>query len=127
MASSIPPLTAPVPVDLPALGSDAYYDETQWQVLLSLIDAVIPSIVAGSTTVVDDEKHHLRIPQTQYREAYERTQRLLTHPPPPAQFEAYLSARPLENKRFLQQLRRTFHNLPPYQRRQLGGILTLLA
>ncbi|KAK7750997.1 hypothetical protein SLS62_007130 [Diatrype stigma] len=128
MAASIPPppLAAPVPVELPALGSDAYYDDTQWQVLLSLIDAVIPSIVADSAPADADEKHHLRIPQAQYREAYESAQRLVKHPPAAAEFEQYLSARPLENTRFLQQLRRTFGNLPPYQRRQLGGILTLL-
>lgn len=117
-------MAAPTPVELPALGSDAYFSEEQWEVLLSLIDTVVPSIVVSS--VVGDEQHRLRIPQNQFRDSYEETRQLMKQPPTLTRFEDYLKARPLENKRFIQQLRRTVSNLPLHSKRQLGAILTLL-
>lgn len=124
MASTSTP-TTPVPVELPALGSDAYFDEVQWQVLLALIDTVVPSIVVDSAA--EDKRHHLQISQKQLQESYENTRRFIIYPPAFAKFEEYLKARPLENKRFLLQVRRTMTNLPPHLRRQLGGILSILA
>lgn len=118
-------MAAPVPVELPALGSDGYFDEVQWQVLLSLIDAVIPSIVTESTE--EGGNRHLWITQAQYQESYESTRQLLKHPPAFSEFEEYMKARPLENKRFLQQLKRSLNSIPPNSRRQLGGILTVLS
>ncbi|RYO85869.1 hypothetical protein DL762_005016 [Monosporascus cannonballus] len=118
--------TVPVPVELPALGPSTYFDDTQWQVLLSIIDAVIPSIVIGSAAG-ENEKHHLRISQSQCNESYEYIQQVTSHPPAFEEFIEYLGARPLENQLFLGQVRRTLNNLPPHSKRQLGGLLSLLA
>ncbi|RYP45147.1 hypothetical protein DL768_008465 [Monosporascus sp. mg162] len=118
--------TVPVPVELPALGPGAYFDETQWQVLFSIIDAVIPSIVIGSAAE-KNENHHLQISQSQCNESYEYIQQVTRHPPAFEEFVKYLGARPLENQLFLSEVRRALNNLPPHSKRQLGGLLSLLA
>ncbi|RYP69262.1 hypothetical protein DL771_006230 [Monosporascus sp. 5C6A] len=118
--------TVPAPVELPALGPSTYFNETQWQVLFSMIDAVIPSIVIGSAAG-KDEKHHLQISQNQCNESYEYIQQVTSHPPGFEEFVEYLGARPLENQLFLWQVRRALNSLPPHSKRQLGGLLSLLA
>ncbi|RYP30802.1 hypothetical protein DL767_006083 [Monosporascus sp. MG133] len=116
----------PVPVELPALGPGTYFDETQWQVLFSIIDAVIPSIVIGSAAE-KNEQHHLQISQNQCNDSYEYIQQVTSHPPAFEKFVEYLGARPLENQLFLGQVRRALNKLPPHSKRQLGGLLSLLA
>ena len=128
MVSAHPPAAAPVPLELPALGPGAYFDETQWQVLLSLVDAVVPSIVAADADAAGaGEKHELRIPEPLYRASYAGAEQLMQHPPPPDAFRAYLAARALENRGFVEQIRRSVANLPAPARNQLGGVLKLLA
>ena len=124
-----PPLTAPVPVELPAPKSAEYLNETQWQILLSLIDGAMPSIAveeeqAGTGS---DQDHQLRISETRYKELYASTERLMQHPPSPDAFREYIAARALDNKAFVDQIRRTVGNLPAHARSQLGGILSMLA
>ena len=129
MDSATPPspLTAPVPVELPALGTESYFDEMQWQVLLSLVDAVVPSITTTSSVADQDDKHELRVPDSRYRAAYAGAEQLMQHPPAPDAFRTYLAARALENRDFVRQIRRAVANLPADARAQLGGALKLLA
>lgn len=119
-------LAAPIPTQLPELKPDTYLSETQWQVLLALIDAVIPSIVVGSEAE-DQEKSQLRISQSQYVEAYERTKRLMKQPPDCDKFRQYLEARPLDNPRFMRLIKRTIQRVPDGTRKQLGAVLSIIA
>ncbi|KAI1102629.1 long-chain fatty alcohol dehydrogenase [Jackrogersella minutella] len=118
-------LTAPIPTQLPELQPDTYFSETQWQVLFSLVDAVIPSIVAESR--VTKRKNQLRIPQPQYEEAYEHTKRVMSNPPNYEKFQQFLEARPLENPRFSRLLKRIIQGVPIGDRKRLGGILNIVA
>ncbi|KAI1417556.1 long-chain fatty alcohol dehydrogenase [Hypoxylon sp. FL1857] len=117
-------LNAPIPTQLPELKETSYFSETQWQLLLALVDAVIPSIVAEAAAT--DRKNQLRIPQPQYEEAYERTKSSMKHPPDYEKFKQYLESRPLDNPRCLNLLKRLLQNVPNDDRRRLGGILNLL-
>ncbi|KAI1768866.1 long-chain fatty alcohol dehydrogenase [Hypoxylon sp. FL1150] len=118
------PITAPIATQLPELKSGTYLTETQWQVLLALIDAVVPSIVAESEA--GDQKHQLRISQPQYAEAYERTKRLMK-PPDYDKFQQYLAARPLDNPRFMRLIKSTIQRVPDSNRKQLGTVLSVIA
>ncbi|KAI1777630.1 long-chain fatty alcohol dehydrogenase [Hypoxylon cercidicola] len=118
-------LVAPIPTPLPELKPGTYLSETQWQVLLALIDAVIPSIVVESEA--RDRKSQLPISKSQYEEAYERTKRSMKQPPDRAKFQQYLEARPLDNPRFLRLLKRTIQRVPDSSRKQLGAVLSIIA
>ncbi|KAI0131657.1 long-chain fatty alcohol dehydrogenase [Hypoxylon sp. NC0597] len=117
-------LTAPIPTQLPELKDTSYFSETQWKVLFALVDAVIPSIVAEAAAT--DRKNQLRISQSQYEEAYERTKRSLKHPPEYEKFKLYLESRPLDNPQFVQLLKRMLQRVPNSDRKQLGIILKIL-
>ncbi|XXH05031.1 hypothetical protein Hte_011455 [Hypoxylon texense] len=118
-------LSAPIPTQLPELEPGTYLTETQWQVLLALIDAVIPSIVVESEA--GDQKKQLQISQSRYAEAYEQTKRLMKQPPDYAKFQQYLEARPLDNPRFLRLIKRTIQRVPDGNRKQLGAVLSIIA
>lgn len=126
---SAPPLTAPVPVELPAPKSGEYLSEAQWQILLSLIDGAMPSITVEEEPagVGSDQDNHLRISETRYKELYASTESLMQHPPSPDAFKEYIAARALDNKAFVDQVKRTVGNLPAHAMGQLRGILSMLA
>ncbi|KAI1375020.1 long-chain fatty alcohol dehydrogenase [Hypoxylon crocopeplum] len=118
-------LTAPIPTQLPKLEPDTYFSETQWQTLLALVDAIIPSIVAEP--VATDRKNQLLISESQYKEVYEHTKSSMKYPPDHGKFQQYLGARPLDNPRFVRQLKRTIQAVPSSSRKQLGSVLNIIA
>lgn len=124
-APTTAPIAAPIPTQLPELKPGTYLTETQWQVLLALIDAVVPSIVVESEA--RDQKNQLQISQAQYTEAYERTRRLMKQPPDYDKFKQYLAARPLDNPRFMRLVKNTIQNVPDSSRKQLGTVLSVIA
>ncbi|KAI5864473.1 long-chain fatty alcohol dehydrogenase [Durotheca rogersii] len=118
-------LGAPLSTDLPELKPDTYFTQTQWKTLFALVDAIIPSIVAESR--VTDRKNQLRLSEPRYEEAYEKTNRALRTPVDHDKFQQYLEARPLDNPRFLQILKRSLENISNSERKQLGMVLDILA
>ncbi|KAI2630749.1 long-chain fatty alcohol dehydrogenase [Hypoxylon sp. NC1633] len=117
-------LAAPIPTQLPELRPDTYFSETQWQVLLALVDAVIPSIVVKSE--VTDQRNQLLLSKSEYDQVYEHTRTSMKHPPDHEKFKQYLEARPLDNPRFLGLLKRIIQNIPDSNRKQLGLILSIV-
>lgn len=118
-------LTAPIPTQLPELKPDTYFSQTQWQILLALVDAIVPSIVADSG--VTDMKNHLQISKSQLEESYERIKSSMKTPPDYERFQQYLQARPLDNPRFLRAVKRILEGVPNSNRNQLGAILNIMA
>ncbi|KAI1808433.1 long-chain fatty alcohol dehydrogenase [Daldinia bambusicola] len=118
-------LVVPIPTQLPELKPDTYFSRAQWQILLALVDAVVPSIVADSD--ITDQKLHVQVPQSQLEESYKRIKNSMKHPPNYEKFQQYLQSRPLDNPRFLQAVKRILENIPDGNRKQLGAVLNLMA
>ncbi|KAI0380911.1 long-chain fatty alcohol dehydrogenase [Hypomontagnella monticulosa] len=116
---------APIPTPLPEPKPETYFSETQWKVLLALIDATVPSIVAEP--VATDRKGQLWVTQSQYEEAYEQIKKSMKYPPDHVKFQQYLGSRLADNPRFLSLLRRFMQGIPNSSKTQLGGILNLIA
>ncbi|KAK6950359.1 hypothetical protein Daesc_008685 [Daldinia eschscholtzii] len=103
-------LIAPIPTQLPELKPDTYFSQAQWQILLALVDATVPSIISDSA--VTDKKDHLQIPMSQLEDSYMRIKSSMRHPPDYTKFQQYLQSRPLDNPRFLQAVKRILEGVP---------------
>ncbi|KAK7912222.1 hypothetical protein PG985_014703 [Apiospora marii] len=108
-----------------------FFDETQWRVLYSLMDTVIPSLAAAS----DDDGDHSEkspahdrqtVPKDILEAHYQKLQARLPNPPSREAFAAYLAERPSAIQDFRDHLTRTLATLSPAARGQLGTVLYLL-
>ncbi|KAK8137239.1 hypothetical protein PG984_005179 [Apiospora sp. TS-2023a] len=108
-----------------------FFDETQWRVLYSLMDTVIPSI-AASDDVNGDSKGLVKyddrqiVPNDVLEAHYQKLQRCLPQPPSRDAFTAYLAEKPSTIQDFRNHLTRTLSTLSPAARNQLGAVLYLL-
>ncbi|KAI8963920.1 long-chain fatty alcohol dehydrogenase [Daldinia sp. FL1419] len=118
-------MAAPIPTQLPELKLDTYFSKTQWQILLALIDAIVPSITADAR--VTNKKNHLRVPQSKLKDSYDNIKKSMRHPPDYEKFQQYLQTRPLDNPQFLRAVKRVLEGVPDGNRKQLGGILSVMA
>ncbi|KAK4154101.1 hypothetical protein C8A00DRAFT_33126 [Chaetomidium leptoderma] len=122
------PLSAPVPVDLP--NAVEFLGENQWNVLMALMDTVIPAIrIQDSTqTTKDKDGSTIFLPTSQYSEAAIQLRNAITPLNPPFEvLEAYLAERPSDNPVFSQVLKGALSNLPPSKQRELGILLSILS
>ncbi|KAL2263197.1 hypothetical protein VTK26DRAFT_7771 [Humicola hyalothermophila] len=123
----LPPLTAPKPVDLPK--AVEFLNETQFKVLMALMDAVIPAIRIqdpGQTSKQQDIST-VYLPSNEYSEAATKLRKAsspLDHSSDV--LEAYLAERPTANPLFPQVLKSILSNVPPSKQRDLRYVLTLL-
>ncbi|KAK7953011.1 hypothetical protein PG988_013705 [Apiospora saccharicola] len=108
-----------------------FFDDTQWRVLYSLMDTVIPSI-AASDDANGDSKDLVKygdcqiVPKDVLDAHYQKLQRCLPTPPSRDAFAAYLAERPSAIQDFRNHLTRTLSTLSPAARGQLGAVLYLL-
>lgn len=117
--------TGPTPPALPPVPSGDYFNETQWTVLMAILDAVIPSIAAAST--VTDEKTHRSVDDGEFKSATSLGQSKLVSPLSDAALKAYLEDRPSASPEFMDILRRTLSTIPPPARNKLGSVLHALS
>lgn len=110
-----------------------FFDETQWRVLYSLMDTVIPSLAAESdneandnNTIIDKKDDRQIVPKDVLEAHYQKLQRCLPHPPSHEAFAAYLAERPSAIQDFRDHLTRTLATLSPAAQKQLGTVLYLL-
>ncbi|KAJ8121541.1 hypothetical protein ONZ43_g2027 [Nemania bipapillata] len=115
------PLTAPIPVILPAPRKVEGYSEEQWQTLFALLDAVTPSIVID--TEVPDTQNQLQITEAQCLEAYERTKKNVINAPDYDKFKAYLGSRPVNTPEYVEHVKRFVGHLPKSSQQGLGRLL----
>ncbi|KAK1827783.1 hypothetical protein QBC39DRAFT_418960 [Podospora conica] len=116
--------TGPTPTPLPPLPACDFYEEAQWAVLFSLVDAIIPAIVPAST--LTDANTQRAIDDADLDEAAARVQSSMTTPPSNDLLKAYLQDRPSTDPAFVTGLRRLVSSLPGPARSQLGLALTAL-
>jgi hypothetical protein len=107
----------------PPLGD--FFNETQWTVLMALVDGAVPSMVPESK--VTDTKLHKGIPDAEFQNALAITQKTLADAPDADVLAKYLASRPSENPATIYCLRRSLTGIPSAARIALGQALSLLA
>ncbi|KAH6847607.1 hypothetical protein B0I37DRAFT_148178 [Chaetomium sp. MPI-CAGE-AT-0009] len=121
------PLSAPVHVDIP--DAVEIFNETQWSVLMALMDAVIPAIriqESGQNTKGLDPST-LYLPSSEYSDVSVKLRNAATPLNPTAQtLEAYLAERPSDNPVFARVLKAVLSNVPPSKQRELRILLSIL-
>ncbi|KAA8629797.1 hypothetical protein SMACR_01933 [Sordaria macrospora] len=124
MASSV---SGPTPPGLPPLppGHGDYYTETQWTVLMSLLDATIPSITAVSNK--KDDKTQLGLADAEFKEIVTNAQASVVKKPAVEDITAYLAERASDDPAFCCAMRRTLSTVPASARNQLGAVLYALS
>lgn len=104
--------------------ADSVFTEDQWQALLALVDSVVPSVAVGESKTTNSNS--IAITQVEFDEFYQQIRRKMTNPPTIEEFREYLSARPVDNPKFVGALKGTISNLPPTPVKQLGFILNVI-
>ncbi|KAK4121988.1 long-chain fatty alcohol dehydrogenase [Parathielavia appendiculata] len=121
------PLSAPVAVELPE--AVEFLGESQWKVLMALMDAVIPAVrIQDSTKATQDHDiSAIHLPSAQYSEVATK----LRNAAPPLRssdvLEAYLAERPSDNPVFTQVLKCVLTNVPPDKQRAMRVLLSILS
>jgi len=118
-------LSHPNAPDLPEAPAGTWWDETQWRVFMSLLDAVTSPVVSESE--VTDKKNQKKISAAEFDQAYGDARSSSTEPPSRAIFAAYLAERASDNPAFAQCVRRVVEEVPPSMQKQLGGVLSALS
>lgn len=96
MATQQPDLLTPVPTSLPEAPSDDVYTPLQWEVMKSILTAVIPSLSPQSS--IQRLAAQGTIPDKRYQEAVEHLMRTMVSPPTDKELEEYLMESPYDNE-----------------------------
>ncbi|KAK1991967.1 GMC oxidoreductase [Colletotrichum falcatum] len=112
-------------IQLPALPATDFWSETQWAVLMSLVEAVLPSISLPAT--LSDATSQVRVSEADYAAALQLVRDTMKNPPSEEKFLEYLAHNPAREPRFVENLKRTLASLPSGAQRQLGGAMGTLA
>ncbi|KAI0971894.1 FAD/NAD(P)-binding domain-containing protein [Xylaria arbuscula] len=103
------------------------FDETHWQALLALIDAVIPSVVVeGEGGTKPALQYHLAVPLTELQGLYRKAICGSTHRFSFDEFLHYMASRPSDDPRLISTVKRTVERFPPSAKHQLRFILGLM-
>ena len=105
--------------------SDGFYNETQWEVLMALMDAAIPSIVSHSA--MTDKFNQISIPDGRFQSNFKKIQDTMVEPPDLESFQAFLKDKPSDLPAFRQHAIRTLSTVSDKMRQELGGVLSLLS
>ncbi|KAK1971198.1 GMC oxidoreductase [Colletotrichum sublineola] len=114
-----------VQLQLPALPTTSFWSETQWAVLMSLLEAVLPSISLPAT--LSDATNQVRVSEADYTAALQLVRNTMKNPPSEEKFLEYLAHNPAKEPRFVENITRTLTSLPAAAQRQLGGAMGALA
>lgn len=100
----------------------AGYSEVHWQLLLALLDAVVPSIVAdvASSAALSIPRHELR---TLYQKSIGNGETRFSF----EDFLEYMASRPSNDPNFVNAVKRAIGNFPPGVAFQLRSILGLMS
>ena len=124
MAKTVSP-RGPIPLALYDPPAGDWWSETQWNVFMSLIEAVVLPIVSESD--ITDKRKQKKISQAEFNQALGYAQSSMAKAPTPEVFAAYLSERALDNPDFVRTVRRVLGDTPPSLRNSLGSVLSLLS
>lgn len=101
-------LTAPLANPLPEGPDGNYFNEAQWTMMMSIMDAVIPSI-RQETATTDERSNVLSLPDVEYNTAVDRIKKTIVDPSNSGVLDEYFRERPSENPRFQEMLKRTLN------------------
>ena len=122
MASLEGMLASPNLPGLPEPPAGDFFDDDQWAVLMSLLDAAIPSIVPESQ--VADQKTQKGLPDLDYQKLVNFNQGAEGDASVDnSSILAYLQDRPSNHPEFLHACRKTLASFPASARKQLGAVL----
>jgi hypothetical protein len=125
MSSKLHRAPSPTSPALPGLPSVEFWNDTQWTVFMSLVDAVLPSIVTEAT--LTDKAHQVQISDADYSAAYEQLKRSMANAPSEKDFRSYLQFCPSKDPVFIKNYKRSLATLPSDIQKKLAGSLSLLA
>ncbi|ERS99077.1 long chain fatty alcohol oxidase [Sporothrix schenckii 1099-18] len=134
--------TAPnTPILAPPPTGD-WWDETQWSVLVSLLDAVLAPVVAKGDARIEQQRANKaaptdglqfnrttfkQLPKAELDKSIAGARAGVLSPPEAADVTDYLADRASDNPKFLMGVRRTVSGVSPGTRKELGQLLTLLS
>lgn len=101
------------------------FPEPQWQALLSLLDAVVPSVKVADPVAAHDN-NHIGISQEEFDEYYHDIRNRMKHPPSKEGFRDYLAVRPSDNPLFVKSIKKLIGALSPGPKLQLYRTLSLM-
>ncbi|TEA21494.1 Long-chain-alcohol oxidase FAO2 [Colletotrichum sidae] len=114
-----------VALQLPEVPTSDFWKETQWTVLLSLLEAALPSISRPAS--LSDQANQVRVSDADYAQALQLVQNTMKNPPSEEKFLEYLAHCPAKEPKFVESIKRTIAALPSAAQRTLGGALSALA
>ena len=118
--------TAPKPPKPPAPVDADFFSEKQWAVLMSIMDAVVPSLPLREAGPLEPMTQ-LELSEAQFQEALELARSTMVEPPSEELLKAYLQDRPSDYPDFLVGIQRTLASVPSAAQKQLGAILSALS
>ncbi|KAK1595320.1 GMC oxidoreductase [Colletotrichum navitas] len=114
-----------VQLQLPVLPVNNLWNETQWAVLMSLLEAVLPSISLPAT--LSDPTNQICVSGADYAAALQLVRNTMKNPPSEEKFLEYLAHSPAKEPKFVDSIKRTMASLPAGSQRQLAGAMSTLA
>jgi hypothetical protein len=124
--SSLAPLATPLPP--PPAG--AHFTQAQWDILMAIMDTIMPRIVRQSKVGELRGKEKLNVyvmPEADYRTAIAHMKESVVDPPDEETFDAYLAERPSDNAEFQDLLlRQLVHYAREDQRDGMKFVLSAL-
>lgn len=115
---------APIPTALSTILPTSYWDESQWAVMLAIMEAAMPAFAPQST--IEDEHNQIRISDAEFEDIFKRLERTVVDPPSKESLREYLAKRCMDDPIYVEDCKRTLGSLKPAQHEQLGGVLKLL-
>ena len=113
----------PLQTTLPPTPDGSFFDETQWAVFLSLLDAALPAIVAASDT--SDHAQQITVDDEVYMRQVKPASSPLDAWPDSHVLQKFLAQNPSTDPHFVANVQRTL--ALNAQRDKLGGALSFLA
>ncbi|KAF4875836.1 Long-chain-alcohol oxidase FAO2 [Colletotrichum siamense] len=111
-------------LELPVLPTSDFWNETQWSVLFSLLEAALPSIARPAT--LSDKTNQVRVSEAEYAQALQLVQNTMKNPPSEEKFQEYLAHCPAKEPKFVESVTRTLAALPSAAQKTLGGAMGAL-
>jgi len=118
-------MVGPKPPALQAAPSGDFWNETQWAVLASLMDAFVPSFVPESR--LRDRKTQVKLSDAEYMRITDTLVRYGGPDPSQESFDKYMRDTVSDHPAAMEGVRRTLAGFPSSSRKELGGVLALLA
>jgi hypothetical protein len=125
MASSATELIVPVATPLPDVPPGDPFTKANWDLLMAIMDTVIPSIQRESAS--SKELNRRALPDLEYNAAVDRIKKAATNAPSSDLLDIYLNENPSSIPRFRELLRMLFMHLVPAEgRKKMAFILGAL-